>query len=123
LIRALIADDQAATPDAGSDRRLGIFRHMVETHLTEHRPLAFYAQSMGVTVRTLTRLTRRALGHSPQVLINRRLALEAQRMLRYTGASASSVAAELGFADPSYFSRFYLRMTGHRPQAERDQRP
>lgn len=117
MVRALVADDAAA--DSPGDRRLAVFRHMVETHLAEHRPLAFYARSIGTTVRTLTRLTHRHLGHSPQTLINRRLALEAQRLLRYTGASASAVAAELGFADPSYFSRFYLRMTGKRPQDER----
>jgi len=117
LVRALIADDPV--DDGPGDRRLAVFRHMVETHLAEHRPLAFYARSIGTTVRTLTRLTQRHLGHSPQTLINRRLALEAQRLLRYTGISASAVAAELGFADPSYFSRFYLRMTGKRPQDER----
>ena len=116
LIRSLLQGDHAASSE---DRRLAVFRHMVETHLTEHRPIAFYARSIGTTVRTLTRLTRRHLGQSPQGLINRRLALEAQRLLRYTGASVTTVAGELGFADPSYFSRFYLRMTGHRPQDDR----
>jgi AraC family transcriptional activator of pobA len=118
LVRGLLAGKAHATATPG-DRRLAVFRHMVETHLAEHRTLDFYARSIGTTVRTLTRLTQSHLGHSPQALINRRLALEAQRLLRYTGASASTVAAELGFADPSYFSRFYLRMTGRRPQEER----
>lgn len=117
MVRALLADDAAA--DSPGDRRLAVFRHLVETHLAEHRPLDFYARSIGTTARTLTRLTHRHLGHSPQALINRRLALEAQRLLRYSGANVSAVAAELGFADPSYFSRFYLRMTGKRPQDER----
>ncbi len=117
LLRTLIMD--GAPVGLTGDRRLAMFRHLVETHLTEHRPLEFYARSTGTTVRTLTRLTRQHLGHSPQGLINRRLALEAQRRLRYTSASASTVAADLGFADPSYFSRFYLRMTGRRPQDER----
>jgi len=126
LLHSLIVAD--ATPRAGQrpgnaradgDQRLAVFRHLVETHLAEHRSLAFYAHSVGTTVRTLTRLSQRHLGHSPQMLINRRLALEAQRLLRFTGASASAVASELGFADPSYFSRFYLRMTGHRPHEER----
>jgi len=122
LLRSLIATDAAARSGnqaLGGDRRLAVFRHLVETHLAEHRPLAFYAHSVGTTVRTLTRLSQRHLGHSPQMLINRRLALEAQRLLRFTGASASTVASELGFADPSYFSRFYLRMTGRRPHDER----
>jgi AraC family transcriptional regulator, transcriptional activator of pobA len=122
LLRTLAGDDDRGAAGVPDDRRLAVFRHMVETHLAEHRPLEFYARSIGTTVRTLTRLTQRHLGQSPQMLINRRLALEAQRLLRYTGASASAVAAELGFADPSYFSRFYLRMTGHRPQEERGPR-
>jgi AraC family transcriptional activator of pobA len=88
-------------------------------HLREHRGLAFYAAALGCTERTLTRLARARLGASPLALINRRLALEAQRLLRYTNASVAQVAHELGFADPSYFSRFYLRQTGRRPQAER----
>lgn len=104
------------------DRRLALFQHLVETHLTEHRALDFYASSIGVTTRTLGRLCRAHLGAAPQTLINRRLALEARRLLAYTSKSATQVAAELGFSDPSYFSRFYLRMTGHRPQAERGQR-
>ncbi|WP_420382653.1 helix-turn-helix domain-containing protein [Novosphingobium sp.] len=117
LLRSLIAADAAAP---AGDKRLAVFRHLVESHLAEHRSLAFYAHSVGTTVRTLTRLSQRHLGHSPQMLINRRLALEAQRLLRFTGASASAVASELGFADPSYFSRFYLRMTGRRPHDERE---
>jgi AraC family transcriptional activator of pobA len=60
-------------------------------------------------------LCRARLDCSPLDLINRRLTLEAQRLLRYTSASVEQVAQELGFGDPSYFSRFYLRMTGHRP--------
>ncbi len=115
LVRSL--GGNAAAP--GDDRRLALFRHLVETHLAEHRPLAFYAQSMGLTVRTLTRLTQSRLGAPPQVLINRRLALEAQRRLRFTGVTIARIAEDLGFADPSWFSRFYLRMTGQRPKSER----
>jgi AraC family transcriptional activator of pobA len=52
-------------------------------------------------------------------VVHRRLTLEAQRLLRYTNATAAQVSAELGFDDPSYFSRFYLRMTGRRPAEDR----
>jgi AraC family transcriptional activator of pobA len=52
-------------------------------------------------------------------VVHRRLVSEARRLLRYTNATAAQVAAELGFDDPSYFSRFYLRLTGRRPAQER----
>jgi AraC family transcriptional activator of pobA len=119
LVHSLAEGDMGAAPDTPGDRRLAQFRAAVEEHLTEHRDLDFYARTLNTTVRTLTRLTRQHLGASPQVLINRRLALEAQRLLRFTNANVAQVASELGFADPSYFSRFYLRMTGRRPQADK----
>jgi AraC family transcriptional activator of pobA len=119
LVHSLAESEMGEGTGTAGDARLARFRHLVEAHLTEHRDLDFYAKALGTTVRTLTRLTREHLGAPPQVLINRRLALEAQRLLRYTNASVAQVAGELGFADPSYFSRFYLRMVGCRPRGRR----
>ncbi len=123
LIRTLIASGGRDGAEEGApprdDQRLTRFRQLVELHFRQHRDLDFYAQALGLTRRTLSRLTAAQLGCSPMDLIHRRLALEAQRLLRFTNATATQVAAELGFEDPSYFSRFYLRMTGKRPGEER----
>jgi len=119
LIRTLARDGSGADAPLKADRRLDRFRQLVELHYRQHRDLDFYAGALGLTRRTLSRLTAARLGCSPLDLIHRRLALEAQRLLRYTNATATQVAAELGFEDPSYFSRFYLRMTGRRPGEER----
>lgn len=116
LLRSLPVE-AAAIPE---DHRLGRFRHLVETHLAEHRPVRFYALSLGLTERTLNRLCQRQLGCTPLEAIHRRLAGEAQRLLRYSNATVAQVAEALGFADTSYFSRFYLRQTGRRPSLERD---
>jgi AraC family transcriptional activator of pobA len=118
LLRSLCGLEMADAPQ-GEDRRLARLRHLIEVHLREHRPLSFYAQSLGCTERTLTRLCRARLGISPLDLLHRRIGLEAQRLLRYTNATVAQISQELGFADPSYFSRFYLRVMGHRPQIER----
>ncbi len=119
LIRTLGKDEADADAPVRDDQRLTRFRQLVELHYRQHRDLDFYAGALGLTRRTLSRLTAAQLGCSPMDLIHRRLALEAQRLLRYTNATATQVAAELGFDDPSYFSRFYLRMTGRRPGEER----
>ncbi|GEN99861.1 AraC family transcriptional regulator [Novosphingobium sediminis] len=119
LIRTIGRDGAAADGPVGDDQRLARFRQLVELHYRQHRDLDFYADAIGLTRRTLSRLTAAQLGCSPMDLIHRRLALEAQRLLRFTNATSTQVAAELGFDDPSYFSRFYLRMTGRRPGEER----
>ncbi len=100
------------------DPRMDRLRGLVELHLREQKPVAFYAKALGMTVRNLSRLTQRHFGCTPKDLINRRVALEARRLLLYSNASGRQVASELGFQDPSYFSRFYERMTGARPSRE-----
>ncbi len=119
LVRSLILPEAAAAGGAAPHPRLERFRQLIETHYREHRDLDFYADALGLTRRSLSRLTADRLGCSPIALLHRRLATEARRLLRYTGASAAQIAAELGFEDPSYFSRFYVRMTGKRPGEER----
>lgn len=118
LLRTLPVADTRVEPARG-DHRLARFRHLIETHLREQRPVAFYAQALGMTERTLNRLCQRHLHCTPHEAINRRCVIEGRRLLRYTNANVAQVASELGFSDPSYFSRFYLRMTGRRPQTER----
>lgn len=118
LVRSLVPPGPEPG-EAGNHPRLERFRQLVEAHYREHRDLDFYAEALGLTRRSLSRLTADRLGCSPITVLHRRLATEARRLLRYTGASAAQIAAELGFEDPSYFSRFYLRMTGRRPGEER----
>jgi AraC family transcriptional activator of pobA len=95
------------------------FQTLVEASYREHRPISYYADRLHCTVRTLSRQTEATFGVTPLQMINRRLLFEARRLLRFTNASCSEVAAELGFDDPSYFSRFYRRMTGYAPGVEK----
>lgn len=118
LVRSLVPPGPEPG-EGGNHPRLERFRQLVEAHYREHRDLDFYADALGLTRRSLSRLTADRLGCAPNTVLHRRLATEARRLLRYTGASAAQIAAELGFEDPSYFSRFYLRMTGRRPGEER----
>lgn len=119
LAEALV---RSLPPNAGEDvassdeERLSGFRKLIELHLREHRSVAWYAQQLNMTAKTLTRVCRRRLDCTPTELIHARLALEAQRLLTFTNASVVQVAEELGFSDASYFSRFYKRMTGRRPR-------
>ncbi|MFD1961389.1 helix-turn-helix domain-containing protein [Novosphingobium panipatense] len=118
LARSLpaVQDQEASSP---ADERLAGFRRLVELHLREHRSVDWYAGQLNVTAKTLTRLCRRVLDCTPTDLIHARLVMEAQRLLTFTNANVVQVADQLGFADSSYFSRFYRRLTGHSPQQDK----
>jgi AraC family transcriptional activator of pobA len=54
LVRTLSHADRDQEAGALADRRLHRFRHLVELHYREHRPLDFYAGALGMTRRTLS---------------------------------------------------------------------
>jgi AraC family transcriptional regulator, transcriptional activator of pobA len=112
--------DAAAT--ARPARALGHvqrFRALVESRFRQQPTLAMLAASLGITPTQLNRVCHQVLGHSALAVLHDRLVLEAQRDLAYTRLAIKQIALGLGFADAGYFSRFFLRHTGHTPTAWR----
>ncbi|MDM0111277.1 helix-turn-helix domain-containing protein [Variovorax sp. J22R133] len=91
------------------------YRALIERHFHEHRPLAFYADALGVTADHLSRVCRAVSSTSALAILHERLALEARRVLVHTEASVADVAQQLGFEDAAYFSRFFKGETGCAP--------
>jgi AraC family transcriptional activator of pobA len=106
----------AGGPDGA---RLKSFRGLIEEHHLEHWPVRRYARRLGVSEASLNRLCRRTAGCTAFDLIRQRLALEARRRLVYGTSAIGVVAAELGFKDPAYFSRFFRRQSGMSPHGFR----
>lgn len=92
------------------------FLLLVEEHFLEHWPMERYASRLGLSAQRLNRLVRAESGRSALELVHERLTREACRRLVYIAAPAASLAHELGFEDPAYFSRFFKRRTGLSPQ-------
>lgn len=98
------------------------FRRLLESHYTEHWPVARYAEALHISERTLDRLSRLVAGCSAFELIQQRVVLEARRKLAYIVAPVSRLAYELGFEDPAYFCRFFRKRTGMTPSEFRRRR-
>lgn len=97
------------------------FRALVDVRYREQWSVAQYATKLKMTESRLNRLCLRLGGKSAFETIQQRLILEARRKLTYVPASVSSVAYELGFQDPAYFSRVFKRHTGMTPMQFRQQ--
>lgn len=91
------------------------FRALVEASYRTQPSLAVLAAQVGITTTQLNRVCRQLLGHSALGVLHARLTLEAQRELAYTAMSVKQVALGLGFTDAAYFTRFFLRCSGHTP--------
>ncbi|HEY8361081.1 MAG TPA: AraC family transcriptional regulator [Ramlibacter sp.] len=88
---------------------------LLEQHYRAHRPLAFYAKALGVTADHLSRTCRNVARQSALQLLHERVLLEARRLLAYTPMPVAEIAAELGYDDAAYFSKFFSRSVGHTP--------
>lgn len=117
LAASRIGDDDAGE-SAGRDR-MARLNALVGTHYRQHRPAAFYAETLGISVTHLNRVSRSGAGKSFQQLLTDRLMAEARRNLVFSLLSVQQIAYELGYADPAYFSRTFLRATGETPGAFR----
>lgn len=114
--------ERSSAPRGGADH--GLFRRfeqLVEQHYRTPWTVARYARTLSITPAHLSRVCRAATGQPASRLILNRLIREARRNLVYTNLSVSTIAYELGFRDPAYFSRVYSSATGSSPRAFRAQ--
>jgi AraC family transcriptional activator of pobA len=91
------------------------YRAAVERRLADPGSVQALAKEVGVAQSTLARACMEVVGRTPLQLIHDRQMLEARRLLAYSTLSVAEVGYQLGFADPSYFSRFFLRCAGISP--------
>ncbi|WP_431260740.1 helix-turn-helix domain-containing protein [Roseateles chitinivorans] len=112
-----------APGDGRALQHLTRYRDQVERHFRRQPAVAALAEPLGITPTQLNRLCRRHLQCSALAVLHQRVLLEAKRELGYTNLMVRQIADGLGFADPAYFTRFFLRHTGKSPSAWREARP
>lgn len=120
LTLASFADPGTDPQDAVARDRIVRLNVLIGNHYREHRPAAFYADKLGVSVTHLNRIARAGTGRSMNNLLTDRLMSEAQRNLVFSLLSVQQIAYELGFSDPAYFARVFVRVTGETPGAFRE---
>lgn len=77
------------------------------------------AAAIGISPQRLTRLLKAHAGRGFNDVLNRARIDRAKELLDH-GRSALDVALETGFADASYFTKVFRRLTGMTPSAYRD---
>lgn len=100
-------------PNSGDGAALILrFRRLVLAHFRHNWQLSDYAAHLHVSLACLRAACVKATGVPPVQLINECAMREAQRMLKFSTLPVSSIAHELGFDDPAYFSRLFRAKCG-----------
>ncbi|MBX5215584.1 helix-turn-helix domain-containing protein [Rhizobium sp. NLR9a] len=103
-------------PSNENERRMEMLDELIQRHFRSHRPASFYARELGISSTHLTRIVRSMTGNTPHELIAGKLIEEAKRQLVFSIGSVQEIGFRLGFVDPAYFSRFFLKYTGETPR-------
>jgi AraC-like DNA-binding protein len=79
------------------------------------RTVEYVAGSLGVTPARLWLAVKRLTGQTPSEIINKRMVVEAQSLLRHSSLTVSEIADLLNFKEKSHFTRFFKNLTGMSP--------
>jgi len=93
------------------------FKDIVEKHFVKWHQVREYAEALSVTPNYLNEVIKSAVNISAKDYIQDRIILEAKRMVIFTGKSGKEIGFDLGFEDPSHFSKFFKTNTGQSLQS------
>jgi AraC-like DNA-binding protein len=112
LIKKEQNQDQLTTKQVDLIRKFNI---LVEQHFKEKHQVADYANLLFKSPKTLSNFFKKHDVKSPLKIINDRITAEAKRLLRNSDRTAEEIAYELGYSEPSHFSKFFKKQTGLSP--------
>lgn len=117
--RAVTGNATAPTPPTAQARLVRRLRRELEGAVNTRPSVALLARRLRVSTSTLTRSCKDVLGYSAKEVVDRRVALEAQRLLVHSASTSVAIGELLGFSEPTNFVKFFRRRVGTTPEAFR----
>lgn len=116
-IRYIRDQKQAAAPSHPSRQEeiLRRFIALVNEHGKREHNTSFYADKLCLTTHYLSTVIREASGQTVMQWINQAVILEAKVLLKHSDLLVFQISDELNFPNPSFFSKFFKRITGMTP--------
>lgn len=95
------------------------FMKLVSRHFMEEHAIEFYAESLCISAKHLTRVVKEMTGKTPHTVICNELVHQAMVMLEDDSIPVSQIAEELRFSDQAAFCKFFKKHKGIPPMAYR----
>lgn len=103
------------------EEKIQKFMFLINKHYVGQKSVSYYAGELNITANYLNMLSKKHLGKNAGEMITSRIMLEAKRLLYHTKSDISWIAFELGYEDPSYFTRAFRRFEKKTPTEFRDE--
>lgn len=87
------------------------FRQLLELNIERWHKVHEYADEMNISADYLNNVVKSNIGKTAKELINSRIVLEAKRLGLHTDLTTKEIAYQLGYDDPSHFSKFFKKET------------
>ena len=91
------------------------FIQLVNQYCREQHQIDYYANRLCLTERYLGTVVRQASGTTAKDWIDRALVTQAKVLLRHSDKSVIQISESLSFPNPSFFSKYFKRLTGMTP--------
>jgi AraC family transcriptional activator of pobA len=91
------------------------FTDSVETHYKQWRKVNDYTDHLGISAKSLSKNLQAIVGKTPKEYLDDRILLEAKRLLAHSPLNIKEITFELGFGEPTNFSKFFREKSGKTP--------
>jgi len=85
------------------------FEEIVLQHFSTHHTVEEYARLLHVSADHLSAEVKKHTGRNASEIIAERLITEAEYLLTYTDLQVAQIADQIGFTEPTHFTRFFKR--------------
>ncbi len=96
------------------------FVQLVSRYATQEHNIDFYAQHLFLSPRYMSTLVKQVSGKAAKQWIDDAIITRIKVELRHTNKSAAEIADEMNFPNPSFFCKYFKRMTGMTTQVFRE---
>ena len=99
-----------------SSRVFKLFISLVNKHSATQHSLSFYANELCLSAHHLGLVVKAESGVTAKEWIDRAIIMQAKMLLKGGDMQAAEVSGRLNFSNPSFFSKYFKRITGMTPQ-------
>ena len=95
------------------------FIALLATNYRKERGAIFYATSLAITYKYLNEVCKAIVNKTAKSVINDYIILQAKRSLINSSIKSAELAYQLGFEDPTNFTKYFKKYTGYTPKSFR----